>query len=97
MVKCSECGFESSEINIYCPKCGNKLNGTKNQPKKHPKKLSGFWYFIGIVTPLIGLIAGLYYEDKGNYENVGTIIAFSFFLYILRLFVIFAAFVSTIP
>ena len=73
MVKCPECEFENIEGSKFCSECGNNLiEGVVNKNKK----MHFLWFLAGITIPLIGILGGLYYWDKG-YKNASKVLAVS--------------------
>jgi phage FluMu protein Com len=67
---CQHCGTKIKREAIYCPKCGceNKINKTANPLESSSGNISGGTiggaYFLSIVIPLFGIIAGIYLMVK---------------------------------
>ena len=81
MVYCQKCGSENPDNADYCQECGEKL-GVKVVERivveKEPEKKSfgALWFIIGILMPIVGVIAGLIFASQGR-KNAGVLLLVS--------------------
>jgi uncharacterized membrane protein YvbJ len=87
MVYCQKCGAENEDNAVYCKECGEKL-GVKVVERvvieKEPKNndIGAIWFIIGVVLPLVGIIAGLIFAAQRR-KNAGLLILVSLIIPVL--------------
>ncbi len=81
MVYCQKCGALNEDNALYCQECGGKMGAEvvervviEKKPEK--KSVSGLWFIIGILMPIIGVIAGLIFASQGK-KNAGALLLVS--------------------
>lgn len=89
---CKYCGAENPDNATFCQECGENL-GVKvvervvveKEPEK--KSVGALWFIIGILMPIIGVIAGLIFAFQGRKNAVVLLLvniaAWAFFALLL--------------
>lgn len=84
---CSKCGTENPDSAMYCQNCGKQLKKVENEGKR---TFDNFWYAIGILFPIIGIVGGIVFAYQGR-DKAGTLILVSlaaWFIYAVILILI---------
>jgi RNA polymerase subunit RPABC4/transcription elongation factor Spt4 len=77
---CKHCGTELEDSGNFCPECGKTHETVKviervvveKEPEK--KSVGASWFIIGILMPIIGVVAGLIFTAQGRKNAVALLL-----------------------
>jgi uncharacterized membrane protein YvbJ len=91
MAYCRNCGSELGEDDKFCKECGENQDVkvvekvvVEKTPEKPP--VGAVWFIIGILIPLVGIIAGLIFASQ-NRKNAGVLILVSILVWGIIFFI----------